>query len=91
MPIEIIDQKGSDLTNFVVQNVVTSDGKTVGKFRSNSGVNGLALLKVDECLQASDGLELSEARLSIKCWKPFWWPKESKQSLSSRKSDQMVQ
>ena len=91
MPIEIIDNQNTDITNIGIQNIEIKDGKNVGKFRSNSGPYGLALLKVDDCLK-SDGLKLSEDGLEIKCSKPFWWPKElSKESVPSRKSDQLTQ
>ena len=84
MPIHII---GDNTQSIGIQNIVTTDGKNVGKFRSNSGPNGLALLKFEDCLKV-DKLLLSETGLPLKCWKPFWWPKEySKESIPCGKSD----
>ena len=74
MPIEFIDTNGN-IEIISAQNVVTTEGKNVGKFRSNSGVNGLALLKFEDCLKINK-LVLSESGHTFKCWKPFWWPKE---------------
>ena len=81
MPIEILEDN-QKLEDIVIQNVVTIDGKNVGKFRSNCGTNGLSLLKFEDCLK-TDKLVLAETGLTIKCWKPFWWPKDSKQSKES--------
>ena len=80
MPIEFIDGK-PNTEGIGIQTIVTTDGKNVGKFRSNSGVYGLALLKFEDSLK-TDKLVLSETGLTLKCWKPFWWPKEYSKSLS---------
>lgn len=74
MPIEIISEN-QVLEPLPIQNVQTDDGKNVGKFRSNLGIYGLSLLKFDDVIKANK-LTLTESGLTIKTWKPFWWPKE---------------
>jgi len=74
MPIEIIGDK--ELPQSIpIQTVVADGQKNVGKFRSHSGAYGLALLRFEDCLK-SEKLVLSETGLTIRCSKPFWWPKE---------------
>ncbi|XP_054169336.1 putative transferase CAF17 homolog, mitochondrial [Oppia nitens] len=88
MPIEIIDGK-EVIENISIQNITANIGnesKNVGKFRSHCSTNGLALLRVDDCLK-TDNLFLTKSELTIKCFKPFWWPKEmNKQSISNAKN-----
>jgi len=74
MPIEIISDKEISDT-IPIQNVCTLEGKNVGKFRSNLGKYGLSLLRYEDALKAHQ-LTLSETGLTIKTYKPFWWPKE---------------
>ncbi|CAG2119391.1 unnamed protein product [Medioppia subpectinata] len=84
MPIEFIGDKelpekfigDKELPESIaIQNITTNESKNVGKFRNNSGVYGLALLRFEDCLK-TDKLSLSESGLTIRCSKPFWWPKE---------------
>ncbi|CAG2173051.1 unnamed protein product [Oppiella nova] len=74
MPIEIIGDKEVP-QSIAIQTVTADESKNVGKFRCNSGTYGLALLRFEDCLK-SDKLLLSESGLTIRCTKPFWWPKE---------------
>ncbi len=77
MPIEIISDRedGQVSDSIPVQNIITNDGKNVGKFRSHTGKYGLALLKYEDAIKANK-LTLNETNLQIKTWIPFWWPKE---------------
>ncbi|KAH9421603.1 iron-sulfur cluster assembly factor IBA57, mitochondrial-like [Dermatophagoides pteronyssinus] len=73
MPIKIIDPLVESNEMLPLQNVIDSDGKNVGRFRSNYGDQGLAVLKFDS-ISSDSRLKLSKTGHRIRTWRPFWWP-----------------
>lgn len=85
MPIKIIDPPIESDQMLQMQNIIDTQGKTVGRFRSNYGNQGLAILKFDSILSDSK-LKLSSTGHRIQTWRPFWWPEsiiEQQMKLSS--------
>lgn len=71
MPL-VYEEKPSDLQ---IDSPVTADsGKAAGKLRGCEGINGIALLRVEEVLK-SKYLDIGGKRCET--WRPFWWPSEA--------------
>lgn len=80
MPIEIVDDNFdcNSEESLPVQNVITDNGKTMGRFRVNHNRNGLASLKHADVLVGDSSqikLKLTNSEFYLKTWRPFWWPK----------------
>ena len=77
MPIEIQcdEDKIKELNLSLRTSINSSDGKNIGKFRSNNGKYGLALLRVSDALKC-DKMILEESNYEVETWRPNWWPRE---------------
>ncbi|CAN7998773.1 unnamed protein product, partial [Ixodes hexagonus] len=82
MPVVLLDHTNDEIP--VDTPIKDGSDKAVGKFRVHRGQVGLALLRVDEALSAS---ELSVGPVRLSTVKPGWWPpKVSKRHVESQRS-----
>lgn len=58
--------------------VVNEKGKTVGKVRGIDGEFGIALLRVEECLNAKN---LMVNNIPVQTFRPPWWPIEASKKM----------
>ena len=83
MPVRLLDSTPVEAT--LESDVVTEEGKKVGRIRAWSGKSGLGLMRVSESLNA-EHLLLGSARIVVN--KPFWWPKEASKKNAKMKDEE---
>lgn len=72
MPV-VLQDIGREHILYSLQNVVDHNNKTIGRFRINFGLHGLAVLKFADIDQTTK-LRLQKNNVNIIVHRPSWWP-----------------